>query len=372
MLLFYLLHKPAVLGISLQGPSDSCNQLRCIQRPVKEGVDVAGLVGTCKKVVDPPQVNLGIVPSRKVLVRVVSLCYGIDMAVGKLHGWKLPFLGCGQVLIQACLADQLGKLVFTERLTLQGSHLPNVPFGIVLLEQLQRSLKQILHTHHPQLPLETVGRYTQVAANEVLEADKDLELLDRFFRIEIFVVVGPYSSNGKIEPIACYLFVNRGNLKAEGHALVIDGLVRLQKLIHGFVDSLGNPSLDNMRNDNFGRVDGLLREQPMSSIPNGLDKALMGDRHLIVLAEYGNDTIVLQMGHIDRLGVGLDKVTGTRCVSERHNRRCGTLLYEGCLLHHGEIQPYGKFGIRLKDWKHGCGGFAWKDSIARSASCCTI
>ena len=58
-----LLHKPTVLGIPLQGPTDSCNQLRCIQRPVKEGVDVAGFVGSRKEVVDLPQINLGIVPS---------------------------------------------------------------------------------------------------------------------------------------------------------------------------------------------------------------------------------------------------------------------------------------------------------------------
>ena len=127
-----------------------------------------------------------------------------------------------------------------------------------------------------------------------------------------------------------------------------------------------------MRNDNVGHVDGLLGKHTVSSIPNGLDKTLVGDRHLVVLTEYGNDTIVLQMGHIDRLGVGLDKVTGTRYRSERYNRSYLTLLYNGRLLHHGEIQPCGKLGIRLKGWKHGCGGFAWMDSIARFASCCTI
>ncbi len=88
-----------------------------------------------------------------------------------------------------------------------------MPFGIVLLEQLQRSLKQVLHAHHPQLPFESIGRYTQVAADEVLETDEDLELLDRLLGIEVFVVIGSYSSNGKIEPIACHLFVNRGTSK---------------------------------------------------------------------------------------------------------------------------------------------------------------
>ena len=239
-----------------------------------------------------------------------------------------------------------------------------MPFGIVLLKQLQRSLKQILHTHHPQFPLESIGRYTKVAANEVLKSDEDLELLDRLFRIEIFMVVGPHSSDRKMEPIACHLLVNRGYFEAEGHAFLVDGLVGFQELIHGFVNGLGNPSLDDMRNDNIGRVDGLLGKHTVGSTQYRFNKTLMGDRHLVVLAEYGNDTIVLQMGHIDRLGVGLDKVTGTRCGSERHNRRCGTFLYDGCLLHHGKIQPCGKLGFRLKGWKHGWEGFVWKDSVA--------
>ena len=77
----------------------------------------------------------------------------------------------------------------------------------------------------------------------------------------------------------------------------------------------------------------------MGSIPNGLDKTLVGDRHLVVLTEYGNDTIVLQMGQSDRLGVGLDKVTGTRYGPQRYNRRYGTLLYDGCLLPPWEDSP---------------------------------
>ena len=78
-----------------------------------------------------------------------------------------------------------------------------MPFGIVLLEQLQRSLKQVLYAHYAQLPLKSVGRYTQVAADKVLETYEDLELLDRLFRIEIFVVVALTPPIERLSRFAC-------------------------------------------------------------------------------------------------------------------------------------------------------------------------
>ena len=47
------------------------------------------------------------------------------------------------------------------------------------------------------------------------ETDEALELLGRLFRIEIFVVIGPYSSDRKIQPIACHLLVNRGDFSSQ-------------------------------------------------------------------------------------------------------------------------------------------------------------
>ena len=63
-----------------------------------------------------------------------------------------------------------------------------------------------------------------------------------------------------------------------------------------------------MGHDYIGSVDYLLREHTVCSTQHRFDKALVGDGHFIVLAEYGNDAIRSQMGYIDGLGVGLDKV----------------------------------------------------------------
>ena len=81
-------------------------------------------------------------------------------------------------------------------------------------------------------------------------------------------------------------------------------LVGFEKLVHGLVDSLWNPSLDDMGHDYIGSIDYLLREHTVCSTQYCFDKALMGDGYLVVLAEYGNDAIRSQMGYIDRLGVG--------------------------------------------------------------------
>ena len=63
-----LFHKPPVLGIALNGFADTCDKLGSVQRTVEERVDVTRLVGSRKEVVNPPKVNLWIVPSLEVLV----------------------------------------------------------------------------------------------------------------------------------------------------------------------------------------------------------------------------------------------------------------------------------------------------------------
>ena len=105
------------------------------------------------------------------------------------------------------------------------------------------------------------------------------------------MVVGPYSSNREVQPVSCYIFVNRGYLETESHPFVVDGLVGFQELIHGLVDSFGNTPLDDMGHDYIGSVDYLLREHTVCSTQHRFDKALVGDGHLVVLAEYGNDAI---------------------------------------------------------------------------------
>ena len=116
------------------------------------------------------------------------------MAVRKLHSRKLSFLGRGQVLIQPCFADKLGELVFGKTSFLHRGHPLYMMFSIVFSEQAQGGIEQILHTHHPQFAFESVRRYTEVTAHEVLETDEDLEFLDRTPPIERFSLFPATSS----------------------------------------------------------------------------------------------------------------------------------------------------------------------------------
>ena len=152
-----LLHKPSVLGIALDGFADTRDKLGSVQRTVEERIYVTRFVGSRKEVVNPPQINLWIVPSGKVLVHVIRLCYGVDMAVRKLHSRQCLSLGCGQVLVQPRLADKLGELVLGKVAFLHRGHPLYMTFGIVFSEQAQVGIEQVLHPHYPQFTFESIG-----------------------------------------------------------------------------------------------------------------------------------------------------------------------------------------------------------------------
>ena len=109
----------------------------------------------------------------------------------------------------------------------------------------------------------------------------------------------------------------------------------------------------------------------------------MGDGHLVVLAEYGNDAILSQMGYIDGLGVSLDKMAVMPHTQRNDNTcRCklGRLfLYGRCHLcgrvieeRTVGVQTDGKFCIRLKRWVHGCREFEVEHSVVQAVPYCTI
>ena len=106
----------------------------------------------------------------------------------------------------------------------------------------------------------------------------------------------------------------------------------------------------------------------------------MGDGHLVVLAEYGNDAIISQMGYIDGLGVGLDKVAVMADAQRNDNtcrcrlgwlflcgrcHLCGRVIEERAV----GVQTDGKFCVRLKRWVHGCKEFEVEHSDSKG---CTI
>ena len=79
----------------------------------------------------------------------------------------------------------------------EGLHLPCVFLGIIEMKQLHDSLKEGLCIHHLNLALIAVRGDTHITADHVLKAHKDLEFLRRFLVVEVFMVIGPYSSYGQ-------------------------------------------------------------------------------------------------------------------------------------------------------------------------------
>ena len=245
-------------------------------------------------------------------IAIVRLRHRIDVAVGKLHcGKPFPFR-LRQILIQPRLPDQLGELAFGQVLFPHGRHPLYMALGIVRQKQTQGRIEQILHAHGSQFALISVRRDAKVTADQILESDKDPELLRRLFRVQVFVVIGPYASDGKIQAVSLDFLVNGRYLETEHHPLVVDRLVRFEQLADGFVDRFGNPPLDDMRYPYFGLVDYLAGELLMRRAPYRLDKVLMRNRHLVVLAEDGDHAILFQMGQVDGFRIRLDKATGRR------------------------------------------------------------
>ena len=80
----------------------------------------------------------------------------------------------------------------------EGLHLPCVSLGIIELKQLHDSLKEGLCIHYLDLTLVAVRTYTHVTADPILKTYKDLEFLRGFLVVEVFMVVGPYSSYGQL------------------------------------------------------------------------------------------------------------------------------------------------------------------------------
>lgn len=66
--------------------------------------------------------------------------------------------------------------------------------------------------------------------------------------------------------------MDSGDFKAEHHPLIVDGLVCLQKLVHGLVDSFGDSALDDMTYPYLRAVDGFSPEELLGRLMDCLHK----------------------------------------------------------------------------------------------------
>lgn len=73
------------------------------------------------------------------------------------------------------------------------------------------------------------------------------------------------------------------------------------------MDGLRYPPLDDVGDPDYRIRNVLPREGCMCSRQDGINETLVGDGHLVVLGEHGDDAVILHMGEGDFLGVRLDE-----------------------------------------------------------------
>lgn len=167
------------------------------------------------------------------------------------------------------------------------------------------------------------------------------------------MVIGPYTAHGQIQGISVDVSVDRGDFEAEHHTLVIDGLIRFQQLVHGLMDGFRNPPFDDMAYTDIRAVYSFAPEEGTGRLMDRLDKGRMGDGHLVVLGEYGGDTVVLKMREADFLSIGLDKGAGIETLSMGVIIRGGCSKIPGKGLHNAELSN----GLQSECRFHRSGGF---------------
>ena len=281
--------------------------LRGVVSTVQEVVDVRRLVGSGKEVEHPPEVDGAIFRLAEVPIVVVRIGDEAYLRIREEQfREKLPFCS-GQVLIQPALPEELCELRFGHPEALESLHELEVTLHVVAAEQLDSGGEQRCGLHHPDGSLVSVRRYAEVTAHHVLEADEQLELLRRFAGEQVLLVVGANTTDCEIQPASVDVLEDRRHIEAEHHALVIDGLVALQELRDRLVDGFGNASFHHVRDADGRAGDLLIGENLLGGIEDRPDEALVGDGHLVVLGEHRDDALLLEMVHLDLLGVGLDE-----------------------------------------------------------------
>jgi len=121
------------------------------------------------------------------------------------------------------------------------------------------------------------------------------------------MVIGSYPSYGQMQHITTDLFMDAVDVKTKSHPFVVDGLVGLQQLTHRFVYGLRYPSFDHVGYP-YRRGGYLFSgKYPLEGLMQGLDKIAVRNGDLVVLAEHGDDAVILKMVHRHLLGVGFNK-----------------------------------------------------------------
>ena len=82
----------------MQSGVNALCHLGCVERAVKEAVNVAALVCPCKEIVELPHIKIA-PKTAKVIVVDICLGHGIDLRVCKQHPWQCLLITCWQALV---------------------------------------------------------------------------------------------------------------------------------------------------------------------------------------------------------------------------------------------------------------------------------
>ena len=299
--------EPGILRIPEECHAQSCREVPCILRPVEEVVDVRGLVGTGKQVEHLPQGDFSSHAPSEIGILVIGA--GNDSHLGIRHEQvrKMLLLRGWQVLVHPALPEELCELALRHGAFPVSLHEPQVLLHVVSSEEIDCLSEHGGSVHDPETGFVSVRGDTQVAAYHVLEPDEDPELLRCFLGIEVLLVIGPDPSDGEVEPASVDVLMDGRDLETEHHPFVVDGFVRFQQLADRLVDSLRDPSLDDVRDPDDRIRDLLVWEDIVCGLLDGLDETLVGDGHLVVLGEDRDDAVFGEVGERGFLGVGLDE-----------------------------------------------------------------
>lgn len=83
-----LVNEPRIAVIAMQGGVNSLCHFGCIERAVKEAINVAALVCSRKEIVELPHINVRAVRA-KVFIADVGFCHCIDLCVCYQQPWNV-------------------------------------------------------------------------------------------------------------------------------------------------------------------------------------------------------------------------------------------------------------------------------------------
>ena len=188
---------------ALKGMLDLNGEVQGVHRPIEKLVDVGRFVGPGEEVVKPPQVNIAIRVAAEALIAVVVAAHRSKLLVAVQQGWNGRLDRGGKVLVEPAAPDELGELMFGERVFGEGLHLAQVTARVVGAQEPQNGLFELLQAAGAHIADIAVAAYAEIRTDHVFEAHKQLEVLDGALAVvEAVEVIGLHAAHYQGQGVA--------------------------------------------------------------------------------------------------------------------------------------------------------------------------